>query len=155
MTKCINDFREIEKEKLNRSDDIIAKNYIDLVNEEFFYVENSYLPLEVSIEWVDGMIDYLPFISIEGEFRKSESFKIFDNLNTTNKLLMNYPRVFKAIKLRCEINFESIHSNITIEDEGAQKLRKLERDKLIFQMISNLNIGRLTRLTLKRTISQR
>ena len=60
MQKCISDFREISRQKGSFDKEILSQ-YFELVNEEFFYTENNYLPIKVAIEWVDGMIDYLPF----------------------------------------------------------------------------------------------
>jgi hypothetical protein len=63
MEKCIRDFRDFETSITKLDEFVRAKQYIEIVNEEFFYLEEKYLPLVVSIEWIDGMIDYLPYPS--------------------------------------------------------------------------------------------
>ncbi len=150
MTKCINDYRELMKPRLKDKD--LAEQYIDLVNEELFYFENNFVPIEVSIEWIDGMIDYLPFFK-DGKFEKSKMLTILDNSEATKKMLHNYPRVMKVIKINNAINFEVIHQSISEEDN--RKLRKAERDKLILQMISKLKIGFCTKQRFKCKIKKR
>jgi hypothetical protein len=153
MEKCIRDFRDFEKSASKLSELNRAKQYIELINEEFFYLENNYLPVVVSIEWIDGMIDYLPFILGNGKFIKSNDLKELDSIEKTNKLLKNYPRVRKVIQINTSINFEWIH--LAVDDESKRQLRQKERDKLIFSMITNLKNGYVTRLRLKKTISSR
>ena len=41
--------------------------YIDLVNEELFYFEHNYLPVDVAEEWIDGMIEHLPIFDPTGK----------------------------------------------------------------------------------------
>ena len=151
MEKCINDFREIDKSSNSTDQNSLAKQYIELVNEEFFYLKNNYLPIEVSVEWVDGMIDYLPFIQKTGEFHKSKELNAFSDKQATNNLLRNYPRVRKVIQLEEHIDFEKL---LEMDDEKSDQVRK-ERDKLIFSMISNLNIGFWTKRRLKSAIGNR
>jgi hypothetical protein len=42
MEKCINDFRNILQLKDEKNKEDLAWQYIDLVNEEFFYLEKNY-----------------------------------------------------------------------------------------------------------------
>lgn len=42
------------------------KNYIDLVNEELFYIQRGYLPTDIAKEWIDGTIDYIPITNKTG-----------------------------------------------------------------------------------------
>jgi hypothetical protein len=154
MEKCINDFREIMKYSSDSPDEIDAKQYIDLVNEELFYLENNYLPLEVAIEWIDGMIDFLPFSLLKShEFQKSETFKKINTTENANELLKNYPRVMKVIQLNDNICFNKIH--LEVGDEKNRQGRREERDKLIFCMISKLNISFFIKLKFKRAIACR
>ena len=153
MEKCIKDFRDYEKGASELSELNRAKHYIELINEEFFYMENKYLPLVVSIEWIDGMIDYLPFVMENDAFIKSNDLKGFDSIEKTNILLKNYPRIRKVIQINSVLKFELIHSEV--DDENKRGLRRKERDKLIFFIISNLNIRITTKWCLKRIIAKR
>lgn len=74
IDRCINEFREKFFGKLCRfteNTDLIT-GYLDLVNEELFYMQRGYLPKDVSIEWLDGIIDYIPI-------RDSKSGKVLNS----------------------------------------------------------------------------
>ena len=91
MEKCINTFREMTSWKGIPND--FSKDYIEFVNEEFFYIENDYIPLEVGIEWIDGMIDYLPFFAHNKKFIESQRLELLKDKSSTKKILHDYPRV--------------------------------------------------------------
>jgi hypothetical protein len=146
MDKCINNYRNWMKFSDSPLDEI-ALEYIELVNEEFFYLENNYLPIEVCEEWIDGMIGFLPFYTNDNEFIKSNLLEGLENEEWTNNILYEYPRVFKAIKLKKEIDFEKI--KLGIIDKDNREIRKREREKLIYQIMTNLNISLSMRLRLK------
>lgn len=78
-----------------------SHEYIEFVNEEFFYLENDYLPLQVGIEWIDGMIDYLPFF-YEKQFIQSKKLNILKEKDGAKK--------FSMIILECvkQFNYEKI-----------------------------------------------
>lgn len=155
MEKCIYDFRTLLKEfKESKPENLNShiEQYIDLINEEFFYFENNYLPKEVAIEWIDGMIDFLPFYNFKNEFIKSKKWETLEEKNTI-ELIKNYPRVSRAIKIKNIINFDNvmIYDN-TIENKA---LQKRERDKLIFEIISNLKINCLSKILFRIKIKNR
>lgn len=139
INKCINDFRDLIR-NIDLNTEKAGFQYIDLVNEEFFYLEKGYLPLEISIEWIDGMIDHLPFITADGTFRGNNKIRYFETELSTNVLIYEYPRVYKTIKLTELIDFEKIYL-IPVSDENL-KMRRLERNKLILFMISNLDLSK-------------
>jgi len=132
MAKCMNVFREMTKEPLSDFSEV----YIELVNEEFFYIENDYIPIEVGMEWIDGMIDYLPFFDYNENFIESQKLESLRNKIKTLEILTNYPRVSKAIHLSIDIDFDKIFNN----DTKNKNERRKERDKLIFEIINNLQI---------------
>jgi len=150
MEKCIDDYRDFIKEE--KDDDRKSSQYIDLVNEEFFYMASNYLPIKVSIEWIDGMIDYLPFYDKQGKFIAGKKLKSFGKEHVVKKLLNDYPRVLKAIKIKAPIDFNKIH--LEVFDEKKVEARRQERNKLIEQIILNLKkSNRLNRYCLKRKIA--
>ena len=160
MEHCIREFRGLaerdkSKEFTKNSSKILVKNYIELVNEEFFYFENNFLHQDVAIEWVDGMIDYLPFIDDnENVLNGKWTFTIINSKDksetiTIHELCQNYPRVWNAIKINNTIDFEIIYSDkINVE-------RKKERDKLILIILSNLKISHWRKIHLKERIESR
>jgi len=151
MEKCVANFREITKLTGLASDK--SFEYIEFVSEELFYFENGYLPLKVSIEWIDGMIDYLPFYDKNKVFIKSNRLDTLKDQDKTIRLLRDYPRIRKAIQMRENIDFETVH--ISIENENDREKRRQERDKIIYRVIKNLNIIWYKKINLKNKIANR
>jgi len=153
MEKCTNDFRNILLLKDEKSHEDLAWQYIDLVNEEFFYLEKNYLPLGVCIEWIDGIIDYLPFYNFHGNLEESRNLPIINDPIFLLAIMANYPRILRAIQLKEEIDFNIIHlPPITEED---RKARFNERNKLIYLIISSLKISFWRKVCLKSKIASR
>jgi hypothetical protein len=150
MEKCISTFREMTKPTGMGND--YSLDYIEFVNEEFFYLENDYIPLQVGIEWIDGMINYLPFF-YEKQFIESNRLQILKEKDRTKKILHDYPRVRKAIQLKKDIDFSKIH--LSIDDKKDRKTRRKERDKLIYEILNNLKIPWWKKIGLKRIIASR
>ena len=151
MEKCVSNFKEIIKCSGSQSDK--SAEYIEFVSEELFYFENGYLPLAVSIEWIDGMIDYLPFYDKNKVFIKSNRLDSLKNQDQTIRHLRDYPRIRKAIQMREEIDFEIAH--VSIENENDREMRRQERDKIIYTVIMNLNIGWWKKFRLRQKIANR
>ena len=151
MEKCVSNFKKITK----RSGVPVDKSaeYIEFVSEELFYFENGYLPLAVSIEWIDGMIDYLPFYDKDKAFIASNRLDPLKSQDQAIKLLQDYPRIRKAIQMREAIDFEIVH--ISIENETDREKRRQERDKIIYAVIMNLKISWLRKARLKQKIAGR
>ena|SRR6218665_1042538 len=151
MEKCVSNFKKITK----RSGVPIDKSaeYIEFVSEELFYFENGYLPLVVSIEWIDGMIDYLPFYDKDKVFIASNRLDPLKTQDQAIRLLRDYPRIRKAIQMREAIDFEIVH--ISIENEIDRDKRRQERDKIIYAVIMNLKISWLRKIRLKQKIANR
>ncbi len=153
MEKCTNDFRNIVLLKDEKTQEDLIWQYVDLVNEEFFYLEKGYLPIEVCIEWIDGMIDYLPFYNSDGNFEESGNLPLINDEHFIKVLMANYPRILRAIQLKEKIDFKAIHTSPISEED--RKIRFKERNKLIFLIISSLKISRLTKMCLPRRIASR
>ena len=151
MEKCINNYRDMTKWTGLQCD--FSRDYIELVNEEFFYLENNYIPIEVGIEWIDGMIDYLPFFELNKKFIESKRLELLKDKGSAKKILHDYPRVIKALQLSSDIDFDKIH--LSIENKKDRKERRKERDKLIYDIMSNLKIGRWNKIKLQHKIAKR
>lgn len=151
MEKCVSNFKEITKPSGLQTDK--STEYIEFVSEELFYFENGYLPLTVSIEWIDGMIDYLPFYDQNKLFVKSTRLDALKNQDETIRLLRDYPRIRKAIQMHQDIDFEIVH--VSIENESDRERRRQERDKIIYTIIMNLNIKWWKKICLKQKIANR
>jgi hypothetical protein len=68
MVYCINRFTALVSELNNPkiSEDAL-KSYIELTNEELFYISKKYLADEVALEWIDGMIEFIPLYNCKNQ----------------------------------------------------------------------------------------
>jgi hypothetical protein len=93
MIACIQRFQELlpslDSDKVAERDIL---RYLDLCNEELFYFQQRYLRNEVALEWIDGMVRFLPLLN---ETTKSP----WDGqtyLADSDKLIEKFPRVQHA-----------------------------------------------------------
>lgn len=119
INNSINKFQDlfITENKLNTEQKL---KYLDLVNEQLFYIENYYIPSDVATEWIDGMIDFLPVYDKNmGEIKTNPESKFgssYENLN-----IMLFPRILKAFTL----NFVPNDSNLNLTHPENYKERQL------------------------------
>jgi hypothetical protein len=106
MVSCIERFQliipalasDVTDEKLDG-----LRKYIDLSNEELFYFKGNYIPKEVAVEWLDGMISFLPLFNERGDVISNGNFaEIIEN-----KMLEGYPRILKAFRISKLPNMEN------------------------------------------------
>ena len=55
------------KSKNSKENRLAVQQYVDLCNEELFYFKQGYVPDEVAYEWIDGMINFLPWFDLDGK----------------------------------------------------------------------------------------
>lgn len=98
MISCIERFQAIipglDSTDPDKKRDALRK-YVDLCNEELFYFKGNYVPEEVAIEWLDGMIAYLPIFNQRGEVISKGKFMEI----TEGNMLEGYPRILKAFRV--------------------------------------------------------
>lgn len=136
IEKCIDDYRELYHKYPDKYENPkFLDEYLDLVNEELFYMEKDYLPKEVAEEWIDGMIDYLPFITSDGFFA-SQKFHQLDNKGHTEIFLFSYPRIYNFISVKGYFDFEKIF--LPLKSKDYVVARKEERNKLVNALQNNL-----------------
>lgn len=75
-----------------------TKAYVDLVNEEIFYIQYGYVPFPIAVEWVDGIIDILPVFYKGNQIFTNPDSPINEKLD--QKLLNIYPRINNVFKTR-------------------------------------------------------
>lgn len=90
VNNCINKFQEnfVQHEKFDENKKL---KYLDFVNEQLFYMENDYLPLMISIEWIDGMLDYLPVHYYNEQIFTNPNSRFSDPIE--KETLVLYPRI--------------------------------------------------------------
>ncbi len=133
IEKCINDFRSIDGLSIETNKVVVVKKYIDLVNEELFYIQRGYLPLDISKEWVDGIIDYIPILDRQTKeiLNRGNSFKL---LNDDLNILDAYPRIRHTFSVSKSYDFSKIYnpqSEFLVERVKARK-------ELINELLMNL-----------------
>jgi hypothetical protein len=62
---------------------------MDLCNEELFYFQQRYLRREVALEWIEGMIQFLPLLN--GATRSPWEGQSY--MAASDKLIQQFPRV--------------------------------------------------------------
>ncbi len=134
IEKCIEGFRNLKNLNKQPSREEIEK-YVDLVNEELFYFQHGYLPIEIADEWIDGMIDFLPIFDKKGNVLNPNNC-IQDLAEKHDRYFQNYPRVVTAFTIKGNYDFKLIYSSDT---KSAAK-RKHQRRKLIIEILKNLKV---------------
>lgn len=92
IARCIDAFRDFGNVDSETSESGALKKYIDLVNEELFYIQHQYIPKDIAIEWIDGMLDMIPLYSVNGDLLKLK----FTNQNFIKQkdyYFVNFPRI--------------------------------------------------------------
>lgn len=108
VNNCINKFQDnfAGIEKFDRKQEL---KYIDLVNEEIFYIINDYLPFIIAVEWIDGIIDILPIFNAESQFFTNPKTPITNQIDKDTLKL--YPRIkntFRSDRITQEIDLTDI-----------------------------------------------
>jgi hypothetical protein len=130
---CINNFRNLDLLTADKVDSNKARRYIDLVNEELFYIQKKYLPRDVVEEWIDGMIDYIAIINSSGIIQNPQNcIPLFNQSNMS--CLNNSQRIKRAITLKCEYNWRIVYS-VKVEDSEE---RNRERKLIVNEILQNL-----------------
>lgn len=134
IEKCIEGFRKLKNLQKEPSRDEVEE-YIDLVNEELFYFQHGYLPIEIADEWIDGMIDFLPMFDSKGNVLNPNNC-IQDLAENHDSYFQNYPRVVTAFTIKGSYDFKLIYSS----DVKSATKRKSQRRKLIIEILKNLKV---------------
>lgn len=136
ITKCIQDFRTMGNIDKDTKDEGVLWKYIDLVSEEMFYFQHDYIPTNVSLEWIDGMLDYLPVSDQNGMVLNSDhciellAIKI-------DTFFIRFPRIRRSFQIEGTYNFQVIYSS------SKEKIRDriIERARIGREILSNVKRG--------------
>jgi hypothetical protein len=134
IAKCVSDYRSLgEINKLTNDPNTISK-YVDLTNEELFYFQNKYIPKIIMMEWIDGMIDFMPITNSYGVIINNDACIAY--LAEKRAILFkNYPRIRYAFEVKNHYDFSLIYSEV--EDQGSKSAK--ERLKLIKEILKNVS----------------
>lgn len=93
--------------------------YIDLCDEEVFYFQHRYLRDEVALEWIDGMIEYLPIFNSGTK----EPWERQQYLATADTLVHGFPRVMNAFTTSQRPNTATAASRREVAEEVLRRAR--------------------------------
>jgi hypothetical protein len=130
ISRCIDIYRKDFFDLSSSSNEKKCLDYIDFVNEELFYYQNSYISKKVANEWVDGMIEFLPIHYKDKIVNESNCLHQIKKLH----LLQKYPRVMKSFTICKVYNYEEIYS----KNPKSSIAKLAERKKLINEILSNI-----------------
>lgn len=126
INNCMNKFQENFALECKFTDQ--HRKYLDLVNEQLFYIEEEYIPIAVATEWIDGIIDYLPVILNDGSQRLTNPESLFGRTLSSLELEL-FPRVRKAMT----IQFDSLPENLVLSSNSEVRV------KVVMMIISNIH----------------
>ena len=135
LESCIKRYRNNFLDLDRHSPQTQVIRYIDLVNEELFYFEHHYLPLDVAEEWIDGMIQFLPIFDPKGTLLNPDHcIPIIAEAG----ILDQYR--FKRVKQAFTVNIDFSLTDIYGDEEKGIKVQPNEeaREKLIKAIVANL-----------------
>ena len=79
MVNCIGRFQDLREQlDCETYNPNVVRRYISLCNEELFYFRHNYLPKELQIEWLTGMLPFLPHF-VKGE-NKNDKCKFAEEM---------------------------------------------------------------------------
>lgn len=136
ITKCIQDFRSLSGFDKKTTDTKEIWKYVDLVSEELFYFQYDYIPENVSLEWIDGMIDYLPITTKSGEVLNREHCVDYLAKNG-EEFLIAFPRIRSSFEVKRDYNFGLVYS----KEKELIPRRVKERIRLAKEIFKNVKEG--------------
>jgi hypothetical protein len=132
IARCIEEFRKLGNLKNDSVSENTIRKYLDLVNEELFYFQHDYLPKELALEWLDGMIDYISITDQEGNLLNTEN--CIPGLAHNDAYLESFPRLKETFIVRQKFSSEIIYSN----DPLKRDLRILNRKQVAEELYNNV-----------------
>jgi len=117
ISRCVSEFQALDITTIETSERKIRK-YVDLVGEELFYFQNGYIPKAVAIEWIDGMLGYIPVTDGQG-IVVNEGHSLTELVTQRDRYLRGYPRIRSAFTLRGQHDWQTAFGeNINIDLRG-------------------------------------
>ena len=146
INNCVNKFQNnfAGLEKFDKKETI---KYLDLVSEELFYMKETYIPFAISVEWIDGMLDYLPLIIDNKQIFPYSKTPIEKNL--PENLFNLYPRIRKVFSITSN-NIEILKENSKIDLTAKQHIKL--RKKIVIELMTNLFSNKRKKKIIRKTV---
>lgn len=118
LSRCIDIYRKDFTDLATQPTIENCNKYIDFVNEELFYMQNGFIPNDVSREWLYGIIIHFPVFINGVNGNPSNVSKVISD----NNLLASFPRLVHSFTLKKKHNIAVIFNpesrEITKEKRG-------------------------------------
>ncbi len=134
LQSCVARFRDHFMDLNPKSNSTQVRDYLDLVNEEMFYFEQQYLPLEVAHEWLDGMIHFIPIYDGAGNIL-NEAYCLPQIV--AEDMLSNYHfrRIRRIFTVEGKFEMEGIYK------DNVKEINMTERERLIRYLLYNIRVN--------------
>lgn len=132
MTHCLGRYYAVmfdNKEQTNTDPDRWLQQYFEFVNEEMFYFQVKYLPMDVIIEWMDGILDNV-IIRKAGSLEVINEGSLVDSIKNSVKQ-DGFPRLKNAFIIRSGVDYRPAFDK---ENPNYVETRK----RLIIEVLTNL-----------------
>lgn len=127
---CVTKFQELQVN--NQSDISVLEKYLDLCNEELFYIKNGYLPKAVAYDWLDGLLDFMP-IWYNDEVVNEKHISNSKLIELQPFIRQYYPRMYNTFKFRSNFTWNLAYSANRMDEAVF-----LERRAIIKAIMKNL-----------------
>jgi hypothetical protein len=132
MTHCLNRYYTVmfDKKGEKYSDpDVWLQQLFELINEEMFYFQVKYLPMDVIIEWMDGILDNV-IIRKAGSAEIINERALVDIIKNSVKQSC-FPRLTNAFTIKSGVDYSPAFDR---ENPAYAETRK----RLIIEILTNL-----------------
>lgn len=98
-----------------------SRRYLDLCNEELLYIQNNYVRRAIQLEWIEGMLYFLPLLD-----EKGQELHCPDKLDIESDLIEKvYCRIHHTFRI-CATDFD-LHCEDHRLDATQQILKQVQR----------------------------
>jgi hypothetical protein len=153
MQDCIDQYRKIVNGKAISEDNVHA--FLEIINEEIYYLEKGFIPKDIESEWLTNMINYLPIFSFDKKnkvnFNSPVNSKILECRDSIFakkewlEQLIPYPRIIKLIVINMKVEKISVSDTIDQEYKDFAKINKW-KENIKKEMIKNMNKNRFLKI---------
>lgn len=96
--------------------------YIDLCNEELFYIQHRYIHDEVALEWIEGMAEFLPVF----DQRTREPWSEHQRLEAAGEIAKRFPRLLNALTTDEAPDISTARSQRKFAEQALKRVRRYE-----------------------------
>ena len=123
MLACIERFQALlpalRSGEISEEDTI---KYIDLCNEELFYIQHKYIHEEVALEWIEGMAEFLPVLDVQTD----QPWNSKQCHEAADKMVKDFPRLVNAFTTDEPPDLSSAFSQRRFAERVLKRVRRYQ-----------------------------